>query len=350
MHYFYYIILLLFLNLSAFSQALTANAGSNKTICYGQVTILGGSPSATGGTAPYTYDWQPAGNVSNSTVSNPAAQGLTQGTYFRLIVTDKNGAIDTSDVYIDVDQIYTFNAGVDTGYCFGQELGVKIGAPNNNNTNHTFSWIPAVGLDDPSAANPIASPTVQTKYTLIVSDGKCPNNTSYVNVTPFAAPTVDAGLDSTIKEGQTITLNGIGSNIINWAPSYNIKYINTATPDVWPIKDTTYYIYTEDSHGCSAIDSVKISVLKSDSLFFYSAFTPNSDGDNDLFYIANLEKFPDNNLKIYNRYGKIVFSATNYANDWDGTYLGNKVPEGVYYYILFDGIDKKYKGSVTILR
>ena len=97
-------------------------------------------------------------------------------------------------------------------------------------------------------------------------------------------------------------------------------------------------------------DTVRVTVINGDVLFFYSAFTPNNDGDNDFFYIGNLEKYPDNDLKIYNRYGKQVYSATNYDNLWNGKYLGNDLPTGTYFYILNDGKGAQYKGSVTILR
>lgn len=344
------IIILSFLNSLSLLAQVVANAGNGKTICYGQFATLGGTPSAAGGTAPYTYEWEPSANVSSSSIANPTAIGLTQGQWFRLIVTDKLGDDDTSFVFIDVDKIYTFSAGVDTGYCYGQETGVTIGALNNTASGYTYAWLPTLGLDNPTATNPVASPSVTTKYTLIVSNGICPNNTSYITVTPFMPPMVDASPDTTIIEGQTITLNGVGSSLINWTPVYNIKYTDTSTPDVWPVKDTTYYIYTENSHGCSARDSVKVRVIKSDSLYFYSAFTPNSDGDNDVFYIGNLYKYPDNTLNVYNRYGKLIYHATNYDNSWDATYLGNKVPDGVYFYILDDGISKKYKGTVTIIR
>jgi gliding motility-associated-like protein len=91
-------------------------------------------------------------------------------------------------------------------------------------------------------------------------------------------------------------------------------------------------------------------VKSGELLFFYSAFTPNNDGDNDFFYIGNLNKYPENNLKIYNRYGKLIYNISNYDNSWDGNYLGNAVPTGTYFYIFNDGKDKLYKGSVTILR
>ncbi len=334
------------------AQVLVVNAGQNRIICYNTNILLGGSPAVSGGVAPYTFDWQPSLFLSSSTISNPTAVGVTQEVWYKLVVTDKNGIKDSSYVHIDVDLIYSYITGIDTGFCVGQQNGIKIGAFNNSSasSSYTFAWTPPNGLDNASSPNPIATPSVPTQYQLIVSDGICPNRITSVLVTPFIPPYADASPDTTIDEGKTITLNGTGGNKFWWQPDYNLKYGNTVNPDVWPTTTTTYTLHTEDSHKCYSSDTVRVTVNNGDLLFFYSAFTPNRDGDNDVFYIANVGKFPDNNLKIYNRYGKLIYSANNYANDWDGTYLGSTLPTGVYYYIFDDGIDKKYKGSVTILR
>lgn len=344
-----YIFLFIFLSHAGLAQ-LIANAGSDKTLCVNGNTTLGGSPSATGGTPPYIYKWSPSNFLSSTSVANPMASGVNVQTVYKLEVIDKDSTISIDYVLIRVDQIHTFNAGIDTGFCFGQQPGIKIGAANNTTAQHNFNWFPTTGLDDPTAANPIATPTVQTTYVLTVSDGICPNNVSQVTVTPFMRPPVDAGLDTIIDEGNTITLTGSGGLLYWWQPDYNIRYAHTTNPDVWPITTTTYTLYVEDQHKCAAWDTVRVNVIPGDILFFYSAFTPNGDGDNDVFYIGNLEKYPDNNLKIYNRYGKLIYSATNYANDWNGTYLGDQIPTGTYFYIFSDGKEKQYKGTVTIMR
>ncbi len=337
---------------SIFAQ-LIANAGANKNICPNRTQTLGGSPSASGGVQPYSYSWQPSSFLNSTTVSNPVATNISGSIEYTLTVTDKNGNTASSTVVFFVDPINTFDAGIDTGFCVGQQNGITIGNPNNgtNNSNHTFTWLPATGLDNPNAPNPLATPTITTQYKLTVSNGGfCESRNTFVTVTPFQKPYVDASPDTVIDEGNTITLNGIGAVIYYWRPDYHIKYGSTPNADVWPIVSTTYTLYTEDAHKCFNFDTVRVDVINGDKLFFYSAFTPNGDGDNDFFYIGNLEKFPDNNLKIYNRYGKLIYSATNYANDWDGTYLGNQIPTGTYFYIFSDGLEKKYKGSVTILR
>ena len=342
-------IVLLFLAKQSWAQLLV-NAGPDKIACMNGSLTLGGTPAALSGTPPYTYQWQPSAFLNNSSIANPIANGITSSMQYTLTVTDKDTNIVSDVVVINLDAIYLFSAGLDTGYCFSQEGGVTIGAPVNNNSFWNFNWKPTTDLNNPTAANPLASPTITTIYTLTVSDGICPDNITQVTVTPFAPPNLSAGPDTTINEGQTITLQGSGATIYYWTPDYRIKYYGSANPDVWPIVTTTYVLSALDQHGCFASDQVVVNVIKGDQLFFYSAFTPNADGENDFFYIGNLEKYPDNNLKIYNRYGKQIYSATNYDNTWNGTYLGEMLPTGTYFYVLNDGKDKLHKGTVTILR
>lgn len=343
--------LLVFFTKLSFAQSLIAQAGNNKNICPETTHLLGGNPTANGGTPPYTYLWEPSTFLNNTGISNPTATNISSSIEYTLTVTDSQGNTAKDRIIFYLDLINTFNAGIDTGYCFGQESGIVIGAPNNNGANHQFSWLPSDGLNNSSLPNPIATPTANTNYTLTVSNnGFCDDYITQVNVFAFMPPYVDAGPDTLIDEGNTITLNGIGGTKFWWQPDYRIRYGSTHNPDVWPIISTTYTLHTEDSHGCYNWDTVRVNVRKGDILFFYNTFTPNGDGENDIFYIGNLEKYPDNSLKIYNRYGKLIFSATNYENNWDGKYLGEDIPTGTYAYIFDDGKGNKYKGTVTILR
>ncbi len=352
-YFFTYCFLLAFAGNALAQIPLAANAGTSRNICPGRTVNLGGAPAATGGTAPYSYSWQPGTFLNSTTLPNPTASSVNTSIQYTLTVTDKNGNTASSTVVFFVDLINDFNAGIDTGYCLGKQNGIQIGSSFNasNGANHVFAWNPAATLDNANSTNPIASNTVVVQYTLTVSNGGvCPDHKTTVTVTPFQKPFVDASPSTVIDEGNTITLNGTGSVFNVWLPPYNIRYANTATPDVWPIVSTTYTLFVEDSHKCTNFDTVRVDVIPGDKLFFYSAFTPNGDGENDYFYIGNLWKYPDNNLKIYNRYGKMIFSATNYANDWDGTYLGNQIPTGTYFYIFTDGVSQEYKGTVTLLR
>ena len=84
-----------------------------------------------------------------------------------------------------------------------------------------------------------------------------------------------------------------------------------------------------------------------------NAITPNEDGKNDALVIDNIEKYPQNELIIFNRWGDILYKAKPYANDWNGTnQQGQPLPEGTYYYLLRLDINngKILRGDMTILR
>lgn len=67
----------------------------------------------------------------------------------------------------------------------------------------------------------------------------------------------------------------------------------------------------------------------------FSAVSPNNDGYNDTFYIGRIEDFPDNHLRIYNRWGNLVFETRSYKNDWPGIWNTDKeLPDGTYFFIL----------------
>ncbi|TWO32739.1 PKD domain-containing protein [Seonamhaeicola sediminis] len=86
--------------------------------------------------------------------------------------------------------------------------------------------------------------------------------------------------------------------------------------------------------------------------FFANTMTPNGDGRNDTFFIKNIEKFSNNTLTIYNRWGNMVYRTTGYNNTWNGMHKGKPLPSGNYYYYfqLNDGTNRSHSGYITILR
>jgi gliding motility-associated-like protein len=332
-----------------FSQALMAKAGPDFTLCAGSQTVLGASPVATGGTPPYIFSWSPSTALSSNGVANPTVTG-TSSMKYALMVIDNTGARAYDTVYVFVPVFATYGAGEDTSYCNG--LGTTLGHSSNFTApGYTFSWTPSSYLDNASLPNPKASPPFTITYSLIITKNGCTSkSTVKVNIKPL-----DLALnthDTIINEGETITLISNASGLsYSWTPPYMIRYENTSTADVSPLVNTTYTVYAVGTDGCVGFDTVRVRVEKSDELVFYSAFTPNGDGENDFFFIGNIAKYPDNVLKIYNRYGQVIFTSAGYNNDWNGSYQGNQIPTGTYFYILDTGTDKgKYKGTVTILR
>jgi len=93
-----------------------------------------------------------------------------------------------------------------------------------------------------------------------------------------------------------------------------------------------------------------------DSLVFANFFSPNGDGTNDTFEILNVSNYKNNSLKVFNRWGEVVYVSSPYQNEWDGTnnqggtFMGNKLTDGVYYFEFYNGRGSKVNGSITLKR
>jgi gliding motility-associated-like protein len=101
------------------------------------------------------------------------------------------------------------------------------------------------------------------------------------------------------------------------------------------------------------MDTVTIADIQTEScLFIPNAFTPNGDGDHDMWVISNLDLYNSIKLEIFNRWGNKVYENADYQNDWDGLSSdGKKLPGGVYYYVIdMSNGNKVMQGSVTIIR
>jgi len=246
----------------------------------------------------------------------------------------------------------TVNAGSGKTICIGDS--VMIGgfpATSGGTAPYTYSWAPAATLDNPNIANPIAFPSITTVYTLTVKDAAAGSATGNITVVVGQIPPIDAGLDTTIEEGSVAILHASGGYNYHWTPERFLKYSRTANAEVKNTDTAVYYLMGEDITGaCRATDSVIVNVKPSNKIVLYNTFTPNGDNNNDLWYIGNIEKYPNNHLEIYNRYGKQIFVTDGYNNSWGGTSFGEKLPAATYFYILDLGDGKGvYNGTVTIV-
>lgn len=348
-NYLLVVLILLFISDSAFAQ-LVANAGPDQNLCPGASITIGGSPAATGGLAPYTYHWAPSSGLSSTTSPNPTASALADVNY-TLTVTDDTGAVSTDVMNITFNYIQYVNAGKDTSICVNSHALIG-GTLNVTGMGITYSWSPTTSLDNGTIPRPTSTPAATTTYTLTATVAGCPPKTDQVTVTVIPTPAINAGPDVTIYNGQTVTLHATGAYHYSWAPIGTLTYYYTPNPDAEPHITTTYIVYGTDHTGeCPASDSVTVTVIPSDTAIFYNTFTPNGDGNNDTWYIGNIEKYPNNNLEVYNRNGRLVFKATDYQNTWDGKAFGEDLPAATYFYVMDLGDDRgKRHGTVTIIR
>ncbi|WP_123907081.1 gliding motility-associated C-terminal domain-containing protein, partial [Flavobacterium johnsoniae] len=143
----------------------------------------------------------------------------------------------------------------------------------------------------------------------------------------------------TLASGQSVVLTVV-AEVLSSGNYLNVAAIEISTPlDV-------------DAANNSASASVEPICLT-----VYNEFTPNNDGANDLFRIDCIESYPNNELKVYNRYGSLVYSRQHYENDWDGTAnvsgvvnRGDMLPTGTYFYVITIGDGTVKKGWLSIMR
>ncbi len=127
---------------------------------------------------------------------------------------------------------------------------------------------------------------------------------------------------------------------INYVPVDD--YCNEAVPDSF-----TYSIC--NPVGCDTATVYVLVLCK--GLSIVQGFSPNGDFTNETFKITGLNDYPDHHLYVYNRWGSLVYEATNYQSDWEGTYKDKKLPDGTYFYVLDKGNgDKPVSGYVLIMR
>ncbi len=156
--------------------------------------------------------------------------------------------------------------------------------------------------------------------------------------------------------GQTAVLDGSNSTgaIVSylWIPAVGLDNPTASITTALPVQSGYYVLEVADTTGCRDTDSVWVEV--GSCIPAHAGFTPNSDGVNDLWEIPCLNLFA-NRVQVFNRWGQLVFEAENYDSTWDGTNLGQNLPDATYYYII--AVDdpqldnpKIYKGTVTIIR
>ncbi|WP_316634643.1 gliding motility-associated C-terminal domain-containing protein [uncultured Flavobacterium sp.] len=143
----------------------------------------------------------------------------------------------------------------------------------------------------------------------------------------------------TLNSGQSVVLT-ITAEVLPNGTYTNVATIEVSTP--------------QDVDAANNSASVTLQPI---CLTVYNEFTPNNDGSNDLFRIDCIESYPDNELKVFNRYGSLVYSKQHYENDWDGTAnvsgvvnRGDMLPTGTYFYVITIGDGSVKKGWLSIMR
>jgi len=171
---------------------------------------------------------------------------------------------------------------------------------------------------------------------------------------------IDAGKDTSVQANIPFTLNANwtgdfkGVPVLSWSPAKGLNSTRGRDPTAILQNDQLYYLTATTDIGCKAVDSIKIRVFNAAGVLVPSAFTPNSDGLNDLLRpryngIKRLDYF-----SVYDRWGQLVFNTTDMTKGWDGKINGQLQGNGTFVWIInaegFDGKKFQLKGTTTIIK
>ena len=203
----------------------------------------------------------------------------------------------------------------------------------------TYEWFAGQNtLSAIDVSDPFATPDSTTQYEFRVA------NSCGVDTLSFSLLVYDilasAGPDTCIAPGDEAQLMAVGGIFYDWAENpFPVSDPAIGSPIVSPEDSTTYTVTITDINGCVTVDEVTVLVANDPvtSITPYNLISPNGDGFNDSLEFGEIGKFGSNSLKVYNRWGDLVYQKLNYQSDEDrfeGLYNGKPLPAGNYFYVL----------------
>jgi gliding motility-associated-like protein len=308
--------------------------------------------STTGGTPPYTYVW----SMGAPTASGDSVNQLAGDSTVRVTVTDSHGCSLTDSGYIGRTPGPSATLTQSDTICASESDGVLIVNPTTAGT-FTFQWSNGATTNVDAALSP-------GTYTVTVADnvgcdtvltGVVPAYTPYFNI--LASPS------NTVTQGETVVLQ-VQTNVpvknIVWDPYITGSTGNTEVAFV-PQQTVAYYVVITYGQSCQISDSIIVNIDTSSASARFAipnTFTPNGDGNNDLFTLISYPEVSVFHIWVYDRWGNKVYESTDVNFGWNGLdqYAGNKaLNSGVYAYVIqyqtYTSNDKQViGGNISLVR
>lgn len=306
--------------------------------CYntsdGRVVVM-----ATGGVSPYSYLWN--NSSTEQTLSN-----VSSGNY-SLTITDNAGCTTSRNVTIEAPEEINIEVVTTDVKCYGEKTGKIELSANGGTEPYRYSVERVLELSTSSLFNDIKAGYYNVRVTDV---NGCEASSSAIIRQPEEMKIDAVAEDPFCKNSRTGTIN---VSVIGGVAPYQYYWDNYMSDSslMMNIPEGQYTVGVVDANGCHSLD-VKVTLVDVDvdCLRIPNVFTPNGDGVNDEWIIANIGMFPDAQIYVFNRWGQLMFKTTGDGERWDGSYRGHYVPAGTYIYVidLFND-DEPYKGTVTIL-
>ena len=346
----------------------TVDAGPDQIIC-GTFTQLNATPAE----APATGLWTIASGsclIFDQNIPNTNIVNIATDTVLLVWTVTLNGVSlsDTMQVVANPAATPAF-AGEDQVICGSTSELQGNTAISGNGTWSVFSGSGLISNDTSQITGVTGLSLGTNTFVWTIEIGPCSSSDTVVIVS-YSETNVQLTADTSIcPETTSLLLNADvqGPVLGEWqvvSGTANFSNDSTLQTSVSGLSAGLNVIVYNISNGpCSSSDSLSITVLNAEDalctiedVFIPEGFSPDEDGSNDVFVIYGL-KGQRVTLKVFNRWGNLVYESDNYQNNWDGTcttgliLAGERLPESTYYYLVqIEGENETRKGYLTLWR
>ncbi len=330
----------------------TISLPANNYVCKGNALEL----SATGAMSYIWKDQNDSMICSNCTSVSILPLKSTQ---YTVIGYNQYGCSNTISTSVHVIEPFKLTLKPADSICIGSNKLINVSGAA------TFEWLPAPGLSRYNSSSTYASPASTTVYHVIGKDAlQCFADTASIKIVVGEPTPIHIGKDTTIPSGATIQLNTgvLPSDIVawQWGGVAEFSCMNCASPEAKVVLDEPITCKATNQFGCITTDTINIKTFCSGSeLFVPNAFTPDGDGVNDVLIVQGRGIKLIKSMKIFSRWGELVFEKTNFQTGdksagWDGRVRGKLSNTDVFVYLCEAVCDKGnsfvFKGNVAIIK
>ncbi len=336
-------------------EAIFTTTDADNGLCLGEAFVFQNGSQQTN-----QYEWD-FGDGSTSTSVNPNHTFATPGTYnVELVATNSAlGCSDSTTVALNVFQVPQPTVS-GTELCAGNMANLVV---VGNNTS-TFVWTPAnlfeVGANVGSTVTTVPLEQSTSISVMETTPDGCEGTFDLdIEVIPVLETEKDT-LSTCVETPVTLNVPESEFYTYTWTPAEGLSCTDCTESVLTPTATTTVLVFPEDIYdlGCTNDTFIFHVVVPADEIQVPNAFSPNSDGDNDLFNFVVEDAIRDQLtvgvFNVYNRFGQKVYSNEDPISGWNGEQKGEPAATDVYVYkievYLGDCLLGKFSGDVTLLR
>lgn len=249
-------------------------------------------------TFAYAYNYSGTNlDLYSNCFINPYTSLNINNQWHHLVIVDD---ISSSSVYLDGSLYFTWNLQQGAGCYFGSNTFLIGGGADNQ---YTTGYLDDVGFWDRA----LTECEIQNLYN---------SSVTIIN-----------------------TIDNVGTHCDSYTWIDGITYTSSNNTATW---------LTTNAAGCDNLVTLNL-IINNSCLFMPNLFTPNGDGIHDIWLIDGLDLYPDVLVQVFNRWGQLLFESKGYSDPWDGTYNGNALPIGAYYYMInLNNNTEPLNGTITI--